>query len=384
MMKLKYLKRYPNVFSYETKKGTKFGYRLTYYDAIHHRHEKQKRGYDSADYAYHKQLQAKLDVADQETDLFKSENVTVRQWATSFLKANKINWKPSTLQTFKTNLTQYILPALGDLKLSQLSKSKYQILMINPMVEHGYKRWTIKGAHAALMTMLNSAVDEGLLNRNKLSRTPIPDTGKTKKRIMSQDELKQFNAQLENEPLTTQLIMYTLEQTGMREGELMGLRWEDIDLDQQKIHIRHTRDDQGLRTPKTPQSTRIVSISETLVNLYRQYALEQKKRHFRRGDKVTAKTFVLTSKYLNPLVNTAVSLRLRNTLKRAGIGYLVGHFTAHTFRHMYASYLLNSGVEISEVSAALGHSSPQMTLSIYTEKTPMKKDNLADKFNDLW
>lgn len=383
-MKLNYLKKYPNVFSYPTKHGDRFGYRLTFYDSVHHRHEKQKRGFDSPDVAYRASLKAQLDIADHEADLLKAETVTVRQWAESFVKANATNWKKSTLQTYETNLNQYILPALGDLRLSQLTKSKYQILMINKMVDNGYKRWTIKGTHTALMTLLNAAVDEGLLNRNKLSRTPIPDTGHIQKRIMSQEELQKFNRQLDQEPLTTQLMMYTLEQTGMRQGELMGLRWEDIDLEDQKIHIKHTRDERGLRSPKTPNSVRTVPISANLVKIYKKYGLEQKKRHFAKGRKVTKTTFVLTSKYLNPLVNTAISLRLRNTLKRAGLGYLVGHFTAHTFRHMYASYLLNSGVEVSEVSAALGHSSPQITLSIYTEETPMKKDNLADKFNDLW
>ncbi|WP_369403835.1 tyrosine-type recombinase/integrase [Fructilactobacillus florum] len=84
------------------------------------------------------------------------------------------------------------------------------------------------------------------------------------------------------------------------------------------------------------------------------------------------------------MVNSVISLRLRRTLKRAGLDYLVGHFTPHTFRHMYASYLLNSGIPVSEVSASLGHSSPQMTLSIYTERNPDDDVNLADKFNELW
>lgn len=118
--------------------------------------------------------------------------------------------------------------------------------------------------------------------------------------------------------------------------------------------------------------------------MYKKYKIECAKLFLKNKLSFNDDNFAIISEYLNPLVNTGISLRLRNTLRRAGLEYLIGHFTAHSFRHMYASYLLNNGVEVSSVSAALGHSNPNMTLSIYTEQTPDKNDNLADKFNDLW
>lgn len=121
-----------------------------------------------------------------------------------------------------------------------------------------------------------------------------------------------------------------------------------------------------------------------LVKLLKEYILEQKKTFFKYGKKVDKNTFVITNQHTRPMINPSISILLQNTLKRVGLGHLVGHFTAHTFRHMYASYLLNSGTELTQVSAALGHSNPRMTLSIYSEKDPEKNVNLADKFNNLW
>lgn len=385
MSKLNYSKKYNSVFSYSTKGGMKYGYRLTYYDDLHRRHEKQKRGFNNPQSAYRESLNAKVDIINNKTGALSAETITVRQWSKQFMEANRTHWKISTFKDYQSRLRQYILPSLGDISLKRLTKSKYQTLMLNPMIEQGLKRWTIRGAHKTLMTIINAAVDEGLLTKNPLSRTPIPDTGHIEKRIMSKAELQKFNYQLDQESLTTQLMLYTLEQTGMRQGELMGLQWQDIDLDNLKIHIKHTRDFNGLRTTKTPNSVRTVSISTSLAKIYHNAYHEQLELFFKHGLKVKPTTFVLISKHrLLPLNNKYVSLKLRNTLEHAKLDYLIGHFTAHTFRHQYASYLLNSGVAVSEVSASLGHASPEVTLSIYTEKTPMKKDNLADKFNNLW
>lgn len=95
----------------------------------------------------------------------------------------------------------------------------------------------------------------------------FPTLGKQKKRIMTKDELKQFNAQVERESILTQVIMYTLEQTGMRRGELCGLQWRDIDFDDLSISINRTRDFNGVRDPKTKDSKRTIRISQKLASL---------------------------------------------------------------------------------------------------------------------
>ncbi|ANZ59311.1 hypothetical protein AYR59_04490 [Fructilactobacillus lindneri] len=383
-MKLKYSKKHPRVFSYKLKSGTLWGYRITYYDSFHKRRESQKRGFKTEMDAYRASLKEESQIAENETDLVKNKNITVKQFATAYIKSHEKLLKSSTIRSYHTAFNQHIFKLIGNEKLTSLNKTTYMSKLINPMVEQGYLRNTILNVHHRMMTIMNEAVDDGILKRNKLSHVKISDTGKQEKRIMTKKELKQFNARLEKEPILTQVIMYTLQQTGMRQGELCGLQWQDIDLDNLKINIKRTRDDIGVRTPKTQQSIREITISQSLSNLLKQYKVETSKAFLKHGKPFEKSTYVLQSEYLNPLVNTGISLRLRNTLKRAKLGYLVGHFTAHTFRHMYASYLLNSGVPLSEVSAALGHSNPQMTLSIYTERNPEKNDNLADKFNELW
>lgn len=383
MSNIKYSKRHKGVFSYENKKGTMYGYRLTYYDSFHKRHESQKRGFRTEPEAYRSLLNEQVIIADNEAYAVENKNITVQQYGNAFLKTRKKSWKITTYKSFKSILNGHIYKLIGNKKLSSLNKTMYIGTLINPMIEQGYKRNTILNTHARMVNIMNAAVDDGIITRNKLTNIKIPDTGKTEKRIMKKKELKQFNNQLDNEPILTQVIMYTLEQTGLRQGELCGLQWKDIDFNNLKINVNRTRDYNGSRPPKTKSSIRKISISNSLVDLLKSYKLEIQKLYMKNGKPFSESEYMLISEYLNPLVNTGISLRLRNTLKRAGLEYLVGHFTAHTFRHMYASYLLNSGVPVSEVSASLGHSSPNMTLSIYTEQNPEKDVNLADKFEEL-
>ncbi|ETO40002.1 Integrase [Fructilactobacillus florum 8D] len=384
MYKLKYSKRHPHIFQYKAKSGIIWGYRLSYYDELHNRHEKQKRGFESENDANRAMLADQAKLASNDVNLVKNQNITVQQYIKIYMDNHKNNIKKSTSVSYWTAFNKHIIPAIGNIKLSNLNKINYTSKLINPMVEKGYKRNTILSCHNRMMTIMYDAVDNEFIDRNKISHVQIPDTGKEQKRIMTKVELNKFNAQLNHESLLTQVIMYTLEQTGMRQGELCGLQWHDIDFNKLTISINRTRDYNGVRSPKTKDSKRTINISKQLASLLKKYRLKVSQQFIQKGIKFDDTTFVLQSEYLNPLVNTGISLRLRNTLKRADLGYLVGSFTAHTFRHMYASFLLNSGVPVSEVSASLGHSSPQMTLSVYTERNPENDVNLADKFNELW
>lgn len=385
MAKTYHLKRYPHIF-YVHKKGQKrFGFRYTYYDGNHKRHEISRRNFGSIKEAAYRLDQVRHQLTIGNANVLNNWNLTVAQWVHSFIAANKSHWKPSTYHMYCYTFDDFIIPTVGDVKIRQINKNIYQRRCINKLLQRGLKHNTIVDIHHRMITLMNSAVDNDIINRNKLSGTKIPGiTGKLKKRLMTPEELRKFNRQLDKESILYQTVYHTLEDTGMREGELLGLKWKDVHLSELRIHIYHTRDSAGYRTPKTPHSKRSIGISSDLANLLLKYRKWQAERFKTLGKAMNQETFVITSRRGTPMSNTTISRNLSRIFKEAGLGYLSGHFTAHTFRHMFASYLLNNGMPLTEVSHALGHANPQITLAIYTQRNPATKKNLGSTIEQIY
>ncbi|QBP18043.1 tyrosine-type recombinase/integrase [Acetilactobacillus jinshanensis] len=385
MAKTYHLKSYPHIF-YVHKNGHKrFGFRYTYIDSSHKRHEISRRNFGSVQEANLELDQVRRQVMKGNANSLKFINLTISEWVHSFIEANRSRWKVSTYHTYLYTFRNFIIPTIGNVKVQQINKNIYQRLCINKLIDKGLKHSSIVNVHHRMITLMNSAVDNDIVSRNKLSGTKIPTiTGKLKKRLMTADELAKFNRQLKHEPILYQTIFHVLEDTGMREGELLGLTWQDIILTKLRIHINHTRDNNGLRTPKTPHSRRSIGISKQLAQLLIKYQTWQVKLFKHLEQPWNEKTFVFTTHKGVPMSNTTISRNLSKILKQAGLGYLSGHFTAHTFRHMFASYLLNNGMPLTEVSHALGHANPQITLAIYTQRNPASNKNLGSKIEQIY
>lgn len=383
MAKKYYLKRYPHLFYIFRDGHKRYGYRYTYYDNNHKRHETSHRNFSSLKAAIQQLDDLKVKINAKKGKI--NYHPTIKQWIQDFIASNRYQWKPSTYRTYVSIFKNFIKPTLGQVKVADLNKSYYQRYCINVLIQKGLKHNTLVDVHHRMVTLMNAAVDNDLVTRNKISGTKIPaTTGKIKKRIMTADELRKFNARLDQEPLPYQVIFHTLEDTGMREGELLGLKWNDLDFAKHQIKIYHTRDANGYRSPKTSSSKRIIGMSSYLVQLLTKFRTYQATLFKRNHQLFNGDSFLITDQKAYPLSNTSISRNLGRILVAAGLGYLKNHFTAHTFRHMFASYLLNNGLPLTDVSHALGHANPQITLSIYTEKNPGVNKNLGNQIEKIY
>lgn len=385
MSKIKYSKKYNHVFSYETENGTRFGFRFPYYDNSEVRHEKQKRKFPSAEAAYKALLKVQTKIADNDITSVESSEITFEQWARQWMDSRKGLIKDSTYYSYDVKLRNQIYPRIGNLKLSEINLVTYQRLFINPLVRKGLLKKTIASYHQIAMVIVNGAVDNEIVTRNRLSKAKIPNTGKLDHRIMTEKELQSFNRTLTSAPLRFQATFMLLELTGMRSGEALGLRWEDIDFENHKISIERTRDKFGARDPKTQSSKRTVTANDELLRILRRYHVQTISAAMKhgRGSIVREDSYVLLSRLLNPMNATEIHRALKSLLGLAGLDNLIGHFTAHTFRHMYGSYLIASGKNIVAVSKELGHENPAMTLKIYSHVIPGKKDNMSQDFLNI-
>ncbi|WP_143462800.1 site-specific integrase [Levilactobacillus enshiensis] len=364
MTKITKSKNYKNVYSYETQQGIRYMFRMPYYDELGKRREKAERKFKSEQEAYKAALNAEVLAANGQASRLVGSTVTVEQWTKKFVKMNESKWRPNYKKNIDTCVENYILPLLGKYQLNKLTKMEYSYLYLQPQLEH-LKPSSVRMNHRYFMIIMNAAVENEIIPRNKLKGQHFK---KSPRRLpFSIDDLKRFNGQLKKETLQKEAYFTTLEMTGMRLGEGLGLEWSDIDFKKKTISIKRARGRFGIGPTKTPSSVRTISIDESLVGLLHRFSVQEKYDYLRSGQSYDDDKLVFNF--------TPVSAHnyFKEIIKSAGIQE--GRYVIHSLRHTHATLLISAGVSPVDVANRLGHSDPAITLSIYAHAV---KDNDAN------
>lgn len=193
---------------------------------------------------------------------------------------------------------------------------------------------------------------------------------------------------LESEPLEDKVLFTLALLTGYRRGELLGLEWPDIDFEHGVITVRRTSqytNDKGMYTdtPKTASSARSTKISSALVDLLREYKIEQARTRLERGDLWAAEWDSQPRLFTNlngtPMQPSTPEKRLGRILERAGLP----HVSLHSLRHTNATLLITGGVDVRTVAARLGHSQTSTTMNIYAETIRNAEAAAAQVLDDI-
>ena len=258
--------------------------------------------------------------------------------------------KPTTEQTYYLLLKRYILPSLGREPLSGISAEKI-IVLVTQMKKNGYSEGTITAVLRLLSAILNLAVDSELIKTNPCKQIGISKIAHRKEqRILTQTE----QAILENskEPSIC-IALYT----GMRIGEICGLKWSDIDWNANTVTVRRTVQ----RVKQTNGTTRLMENTPKTDNSYRVIPLADKVRMMLETMYQSNNLYVLGK---NEAICDPRKLQRRLAVITRKNGISGVHF--HSLRHTFATRLIMAGVDVKTVSTLLGHSSVNITLEIYT------------------
>ena len=236
---------------------------------------------------------------------------------------------------------------------------------------------TVRNTHVVLRKALADAERLGIIGRNPatVARPPIPQ--RVERPIWTSDDLRTFFEFLADDRLLALYVL--LATTGMRRGEVLGLRWTDLDLDARELHVVQTLTTVRYRpvfsTPKTKRSRRMVYLDVQTVAALRAHRQGQRQERLVAGAaRDTATDMVFADELGRPLHPDRITREFAIKSMSAGLSRI----RLHDLRHTYATLALKSGVHPKIVSERLGHATVGVTLDLYSHVTPALGRDAAD------
>ena len=323
-----------------------------------------------------KEKLAKALAENQKLDFSKRGKYNIAQWMDEwFENVCKIKVRPSSHQTYRGYIDRHIAPNIGKIPLEKLSamdvQKLYRKLLTGGRVARaesrnqpkGLSAKTVRNINQVISSAMNFAVAQRILAQNPCKAVALPNL---EHREMQTIPAAQLVAFLDEAKASGVYELYYIElATGLRRGELLGLKWEDIDLTAGVIRVRRQVsriDGKIVEAPlKTKNAYRTVTISPQAVEVLN----AQKAK--------TNDEYVFPSPNGGPISPDSVNNMLKRVLKRAGIPRV----RFHDLRHTFATLALQNGVDIKTVRGMLGHFSAGFTLDTYAHVTTAAQKEAA-------
>lgn len=282
--------------------------------------------------------------------------------------------RASTYKSYESYVRLHIIPELGRYQLSQLTPQHVQTFL-NGRTAVGLSPRSVQYVRAILRRALGQAQKWGLVNRNVAALVDPPRTVRHQIQPLSPEQARAFIEHTHDDRLGP--LFHVAIASGLRQGELFGLRWQDVDLTAGTLTVRHAmqRVDGKLTfvEPKTPLSRRTVTLPASAVAALRMQHDRQTFERVLAGDRWQEWGLVFPSTVGTPLEPSNVIARLHRLLAEAGLP----RQRFHDLRHCSASLLLAGGVAPRTIMGILGHSQISLTMNTYAHLSPALEHDAA-------
>ena len=298
--------------------------------------------------------------------------MTLAEWLDFYMLEYKKQYvKPTTYNNYTVKVKNHIKPAIGHYKLKALRQDIIQ-KFVNSLSGKGLAPSTVIDIFKVLSNALETAVDDGLIVRNVANRVKLPKTTKPQITVLTQE---QQNAFVEQAKVTYMGVVYIFDLcTGMRLGELLGLKWQDIDFEQNQLHIkrilRKVKDPDNAEehwhlefgTPKTATSERIIPLNETAIKVLADVWEQQEKNKEKASTAYEDNDLVFCTQLGRPLDPTNIRRTCYSICAKIG----VSNFHPHCLRHTFATRGAENNVDVRVMQKFLGHATIKETADTYT------------------
>lgn len=299
--------------------------------------------------------------------------------------------KHLTIKRYR-ELTRRIYPKIGHLKLSELRvdhlNDLYTALSADGLnMRNGGKlsAKTIREYHRLISTVLTQAFKERLVYFNVASQAELPKVQKKEVNYFQPEQIEAIRNALENEDFKWRMLVHLFLITGARRGEILGLKWDKVDFDKNRIYICNNvlySPQRGIyeETPKTEKSKRFVALpQETMLEL-KAYRAHQAQEYLKAGINISQDGFIFRQYNGSPLHPCSVT----DYLKKLSAKYNLPHINAHAFRHTMASMLYFNGIDSVSISKRLGHAQVSTTANIYAHVIEEADQRNADILSEIF
>ena len=276
---------------------------------------------------------------------------------------------------YRDKIDHYINPVLGNIPLGKLTGQDVQqwvnqISRKSPASGNPISPKSVRNVLLVLRPALDRAVDLHLIQENPAARVVLPKREHYHPKVYADTDIRKMLIAAHGTDLYFPLMLALF--TGMRRGELIALRWQDVDFSEKKLYVRHSIVSvQGvpeMKGPKTESGKREIALSDRIIDLLKE-----------QFDRFPRSEYVVCQKNGQPFSPDAFSRKFQRFLSRNHLP----HLRLHDLRHASATLMIEHGVDIKTVQIRLGHSDISTTLNIYSHMTEQMNRNAADKLDEV-
>ncbi len=322
------------------------------------------------------------------------DKITLDQWYYTWLFDYRVkDLKPKSFQKYEGIYRNYIQDTqLGKIKLKDLRATHIQ-QYYNKLLDIDKKPVsTVKGLNTRLKPCLSEAEKQGYIQKNYCKMITLPKEDKTKEiKVLSASEQKQFIEAIRGHEL--EVLFLTALSTGLRLGEILGLKWNDIDFNNGTLTVNRTiqrvteiskdgkRESKIIeQIPKTKNSIRTIPIPQNILSRLKDHKLEQNKSRLKLGDLFCNNDYVFCNNLGYTIDDKKPGRNLKSILSKLDIEPI----KFHGLRHTYATRLFEANVPPKTVQILMGHYDISITLDIYTHVMEDTKLEAVDKLNEIF
>lgn len=361
------------------KEGSKWYYVIELgKDSNGKRMQKKKRGFKTQ-----KEAKAALNKALHELNTgtyIEPSTQKTGEYLTEWLEFKKTTVGETTYTTYYYNLSKHILPELENITLANLKPLHIQRLYAKLLNEKKLNPNTVRKVHTMLVNALERAVKFDMVIKNVAKLVDPPKESKSTMGVWDVDETLTF---LEDAKDSHFYLVYLIAiHTGMRQGEILGLSWDGINLEQGIIYVKQTLSNDGKKlraSTKTAAGMRTIAIPDELVTELKRHNINQKKHRLQAGTLYADFNLVNTTEIGTPINPSNLRRNFNIFIEKAKVRKI----RFHDLRHTHATLLLKGGINPKIVCERLGHADLRMTLERYSHVLPNMQKDTAEKFSEL-
>ncbi|MZP28655.1 tyrosine-type recombinase/integrase [Heliobacterium undosum] len=316
-------------------------------------------------------------------------DITLEKWLQLWLETYiKPSVRPKTWENYEYICRCHLVPELGKEKIQKLTSFHFQ-KMLSDKRNSGLSTRTVDLIRVVTRSAFAQAVNEGILLTNVVDKVRRPNQTKKEIRVLSTDELQRFVQSAMSDRLGTAFAL--LLGTGLRLGELLALRWDDVDFSQNLIRIRRSairlKAPEGRRktrvviqAPKSKSGKRDIPLFDVLANLLKEWKRVQVEESLTYGHEYINSGYVVTHRNGTMMDQSNLTRAFHVLLNKASLPKT----NIHALRHTYATQLLEKNVHPKVAQELLGHSSITVIMNTYSHVLPEIKKLSVKKLNGMF